>query len=75
MNNCLQIGMTSACAGAEAVGIDRHGPPTEHGQPLVDDDRVDRFLRLLGIGRVERQERQANGVRAGRRQLEAGDIA
>ena len=62
-------------AGAEAIGVHRHIAPAEHGQTLVDDDRLDHFLGLLGVGGVERQECHADRVRAYRRQLEAGNLA
>ena len=62
-------------AGTETVGVHRHIAPAEHRQSLVHDDRVDRFLCLLRVGDIERQERQTNRVRAGGRQFEAGDRA
>ena len=49
-------------AGAEAIGIYRNVAPTEHGEALVLDDRLDHRLRLLGISGIPGQERQAHRI-------------
>ena len=53
---------------AEAVGMHRHVAPGDDTQAFVVDDALDRRLGLLGGERLDRQERQPDGVLPGRRQ-------
>ncbi len=61
--------------GTEAVRVHGHVTPAEHAQALVDDDRADGFLGLLGVRHVEGQERQTDGVGAGEREIEVDNPA
>ena len=60
--------------GPKAIRVHRHGTPAEHGEPLVGNDRGNRLLRLLGVGRIGRQERQPDGVRTDVGKVELDDF-
>ena len=62
-------------ARAKAVRTDRHVAPPDGDETLVGDDRFDRTLRLLRVGGVGGQERQADRVLPQRGQRESGDLA
>ena len=51
---------------AEAIGTHRDVTPGDDAEAFVVDDALDRGLRLLGGERLDRQERQADGVVPGR---------
>ncbi|MGC0404098.1 hypothetical protein RKD27_006742 [Streptomyces sp. SAI-126] len=62
-----------AGGGTEQLGGDRDLAPAEDGEALLGGDRLD--LRDGVLGAVLRQEGDTDGVRTGRGQFEAGDLA
>ncbi len=63
-------GHDAARGGADAGRVDREVAPRQHGEPLLDGDRLDRLDRRGAALVVEGEERRAHGVAAGSRQLD-----
>ena len=73
-NRWRKLGITARALAPRHDGSTGTSRQPSDGEALVGDDPLDRPLGLLGVDRVGRQERQADGVGALGRQRELGDL-